>query len=59
MKIPRWLGVSESLTKTVCEDNLKVLSQDKDFFLRVVTGDETSIYNWDPIHEIRLYVINS
>ncbi|KAF2901396.1 hypothetical protein ILUMI_04790 [Ignelater luminosus] len=38
---------AQSRTETVDEENLTALSQDEDFFYRIVTADETWLHHWD------------
>lgn len=47
--IPKLLSPEQKLCRRqISEENLTALSQDEDFFYKIVTGDETWVHHWDP-----------
>jgi hypothetical protein len=47
--IPKLLNPEEKLCRQhICEENLRALADDEELFLKIVTGDETWVYHWDP-----------
>lgn len=47
--IPRILTPEQkSCRQEICEENLAALASDQDLFSKIVTGDETWVFHWDP-----------
>jgi hypothetical protein len=47
--IPKLLNPKQKLCQQhICEDNLGALADDEELFSKIVTGDETWVYHWDP-----------
>jgi len=47
--VPRLLTIEQKQTRTVfCSENLQLAGSEKNFFSRVVTGDETWLHFYDP-----------
>jgi hypothetical protein len=47
--IPKLLNPGQKLCRQpICQKNLGVLADDKEFSSKIVTSDETWVYHWNP-----------
>jgi hypothetical protein len=47
--IPKLLNPEQKLCRQcICQENLGALVDDEEFSSKLITGDETWLYHWDP-----------